>query len=158
MIEIDSNNYMEDFPKACALQTPLTETDPLAMIYTGGTTGHPKGAVLSHRSIMWNAINTIVSWNLTDKDTTLTCIPMFHTGGLNALSVPVLVAGGTVVLSPGFDPEQAVKDLIEYRVLDRAVRSDNVSHDHEDKGVQESEVPGHEGIPVWRRALSAWHL
>ena len=116
MIEIDSNNYMEEFPKAVALPDPsLTETDPLAMIYTGGTTGHPKGAVLSHRSIMWNAINTIVSWNLTDKDTTLTCIPMFHTGGLNALSVPVLVAGGTVVLSPGFDPEQAVKDLIEYQ-------------------------------------------
>ncbi|WP_421383642.1 class I adenylate-forming enzyme family protein [Bacillus salacetis] len=116
LIEIDSNHYLDQFPADEDVLNPgLVESDPLAMIYTGGTTGHPKGAVLSHRSIMWNAINTIVSWNLTDKDTTLTCIPMFHTGGLNALSIPILVAGGTVVLSPGFNPEQAVKDLIEYR-------------------------------------------
>ncbi|RIW28430.1 long-chain fatty acid--CoA ligase [Bacillus salacetis] len=116
MIEIESNSYLDDFPAAGNLGDPgLAEADPLAMIYTGGTTGHPKGAVLSHRSIMWNAINTIVSWNLTDKDTTLTCIPMFHTGGLNALSIPILVAGGTVVLSPVFEPVQAVRDLIEYK-------------------------------------------
>ncbi|WP_456272333.1 class I adenylate-forming enzyme family protein [Bacillus sp. AK031] len=116
LIEIEGNNYIDDFPEEGTLPAPQSaEADPLAMIYTGGTTGHPKGAVLSHRSIMWNAINTIVSWNLTDRDTTLTCIPMFHTGGLNALSVPVLVAGGTVVLSPGFVPEQAVKDLIDYK-------------------------------------------
>ncbi|MGF2614751.1 long-chain fatty acid--CoA ligase [Rossellomorea vietnamensis] len=116
LIEVDSNHYLDQYPAADRLGGPLLqESDPLAMIYTGGTTGHPKGAVLSHRSIMWNAVNTIVSWNLTDRDTTMTCIPMFHTGGLNALSIPVLIAGGTVVLSPGFEPEQAVKDLIKYK-------------------------------------------
>ncbi len=93
----------------------MAEEDPLAMIYTGGTTGKPKGAVLSHRSILWNALNTIISWDLSKEDTTLTCIPMFHTGGLNALSIPVLLAGGTVVVSEAFEPAQAVRDLVTYR-------------------------------------------
>lgn len=116
LIPISSNHYInQENNQSDKLQTPsLIETDPLAMIYTGGTTGKPKGAVLSHRSIMWNALNTIVSWNLSNDDATLTCLPMFHTGGLNALSIPVLMAGGAVVLSAQFDPEKAIADLIRY--------------------------------------------
>ncbi|MBO8157329.1 MAG: long-chain fatty acid--CoA ligase [Bacillaceae bacterium] len=91
------------------------ESDPLAMIYTGGTTGKPKGAVLTHRSILWNAINTIISWDLAREDTTLTSLPMFHTGGLNALTLPVLLAGGKVVINSYFDPEKALEDLIKYK-------------------------------------------
>lgn len=91
------------------------EEDPLAMIYTGGTTGKPKGVVLSHRAIFWNGMNTIVSWNLTAEDTTLTYLPMFHTGGLNALSIPLLMMGGTVVISSQFDPEKAIENLHKYK-------------------------------------------
>src|SRR5690606_40982869 len=64
----------------------INENDPLAIIYTGGTTGKPKGVVLTHQSMMWNGLNTILSWNLTAEDVTLTYMPMFHTGGLNAIS------------------------------------------------------------------------
>jgi fatty-acyl-CoA synthase len=85
--------------------------DPLAIIYTGGTTGRPKGVVLSHLSIFWNASNTIISWNLTDKETTPTYLPMFHTGGLNALSIPVLMAGGTVVIARSFDAHSVIRLL-----------------------------------------------
>lgn len=94
---------------------PLEENDPLTIIYTGGTTGRPKGVVLSHRSIIWNAINTIVSWNLTNEDITLTYLPLFHTGGLNALSIPILMAGGKVVLPGDFHPEEAVLYLNEFQ-------------------------------------------
>lgn len=87
------------------------EKDPAAIIYTGGTTGKPKGVVLTHESIMWNSINTITSWNLSVNDVTLTVLPMFHTGGLNALSVPLLMMGGTVVISTKFDPDD-VMDVI----------------------------------------------
>lgn len=89
------------------------ENEPLAIIYTGGTTGRPKGVVLSHRSIFWNGINTIVSWNLTDKDITLTCLPLFHTGGLNALSIPVLMAGGKVAIGSEFDPRETIRLINE---------------------------------------------
>ncbi|WP_124223122.1 class I adenylate-forming enzyme family protein [Aquisalibacillus elongatus] len=119
---IHHNQYIDQVPTTEKLELKLKlpfvdieEKDPLAMIYTGGTTGKPKGAVLSHQSIFWNAINTIISWDLNQHDCTLTTIPMFHTGGLNALSTPVLLAGGTVVLRSNFDPEEAVEDLIRYR-------------------------------------------
>lgn len=88
--------------------------DPLLLLYTGGTTGKPKGAVLPHRAVLWNAVNTVISWGLTAEDVTLTSLPMFHTGGLNALTVPLLVAGGTVVLTDGFDPERAMRFLDQY--------------------------------------------
>nr|WP_263325164.1 long-chain fatty acid--CoA ligase [Neobacillus sp. Marseille-Q6967] len=89
----------------------LSEHDPLVIIYTGGTTGKPKGVVLSHQSIQWNAINTILSWNLTKEDVTINYMPMFHTGGLNALSIPVLMSGGTVIIGEPFSGSQAALSI-----------------------------------------------
>ncbi|WP_453990547.1 acyl-CoA synthetase [Bacillus nitroreducens] len=87
----------------------INENDPLAIIYTGGTTGKPKGVVLTHQSMMWNGLNTILSWNLTAEDVTLTYMPMFHTGGLNALSIPILMMGGKVVIANNFEPKRAIQ-------------------------------------------------
>ncbi|NKI21666.1 long-chain fatty acid--CoA ligase [Paenibacillus dendritiformis] len=89
--------------------------DAWMMIYTGGTTGKPKGVVLTHGSVYWNAVNTVVSWQLTAGDVTPTVLPMFHTGGLNALTMPVLMAGGTVVLVRSFQCEEMVRLLNEER-------------------------------------------
>ncbi len=88
--------------------------DPAAIIYTGGTTGQPKGVILTYENIISNAINTIVSWGLHKEDITLTCLPMFHTGGLNALSTPLLMAGGTVVLMRNFEAEKTMQLLNLY--------------------------------------------
>ncbi|WP_147533165.1 acyl-CoA synthetase [Bacillus marasmi] len=92
----------------------LREEDPLAMIYTGGTTGKPKGVVLAHRSIMSNALNTVLSWNLTEHDCTLSSMPMFHTGGLNVLSIPLLLIGGKVVITSAFDPVKSIEYINTY--------------------------------------------
>lgn len=83
------------------------------MIYTGGTTGRPKGVVLTNRSIYANAVNTVLSWGLHAEDVTLTVMPMFHTGGLNALTLPILLAGGTVVLYADFQAESIAVALEE---------------------------------------------
>ncbi|WP_067725210.1 class I adenylate-forming enzyme family protein [Oceanobacillus damuensis] len=117
LILIEHNDYLNELitEKQFTIKPQLKEEDPLAMIYTGGTTGRPKGVVLSHRSILWNALNTTISWDLTQNDTTLTCLPMFHTGGLNVYSLPLLLVGGRVVISSEFDPERAVEDLITYK-------------------------------------------
>ncbi|MEW9671433.1 long-chain fatty acid--CoA ligase [Ammoniphilus sp. 3BR4] len=92
-------------------QVPVTQEDPFLIIYTGGTTGRPKGVVLSHKNVFWNSINTIVSWGISDRETTVTYMPMFHTGGLNALSLPILHMGGKVILGHNFDPVQAIRTL-----------------------------------------------
>ncbi|WLR53913.1 long-chain fatty acid--CoA ligase [Mesobacillus subterraneus] len=118
-IQINGSRYDQLFEvkvgKLDAENPKVDEEDPLAMIYTGGTTGKPKGAVLSHRAIIWNSISTIASWNLTNEDKTVTYLPLFHTGGLNALSIPILMAGGKIVLANDFSPEKAIGNLIRYK-------------------------------------------
>lgn len=95
-------------PVTCRM---VTQEDPFLIIYTGGTTGRPKGVVLSHKNVFWNSINTIVSWGISDRETTVTYMPMFHTGGLNALSLPILHMGGKVIIGQKFDPFQAIQTL-----------------------------------------------
>ncbi|WP_010097469.1 class I adenylate-forming enzyme family protein [Ornithinibacillus scapharcae] len=116
LVEISHNQYCHSLYYENHMdRTEISEEDPLAIIYTGGTTGQPKGVVLSHRSILWNALNTIISWDLGASDVTLITTPMFHTGGLNVYTLPLLLAGGKVVLSPEFKPEKAVADLLKYQ-------------------------------------------
>jgi fatty-acyl-CoA synthase len=111
-----------DYEKLCTTHTSnhlqldveLHVNDPFVMIYTGGTTGKSKGVVLTHQSILGNGVNTILSWNLNREDVTLTNIPMFHTGGLNALSIPILLIGGTVVIADQFEPTKAMRYLKKY--------------------------------------------
>jgi fatty-acyl-CoA synthase len=97
------------------LTEEINMNDPLMIIYTGGTTGKPKGVVLSNQSILWNGMNTVLSWNLSSEDVTLTNIPMFHTGGLNALSIPLLLMGGTVVIADQYDPKKSIQFLKQYK-------------------------------------------
>jgi fatty-acyl-CoA synthase len=110
-----SYEAISTYPKKENLLEDIIETDALAMIYTGGTTGKPKGVVLSHQSILWNAMNTILSWSLTADDVTINYLPMFHTGGINALSIPILMIGGTVVIGEPFTGQQAVETINRYR-------------------------------------------
>ena len=79
------------------------------ILYTSGTTGIPKGAMISHRMITWNAINTQISWGLRDDDITPTFAPFFHAGGLNVLTTPLYHCGGTVVLLSQTDPETILR-------------------------------------------------
>ena len=110
---------ISDIPDSTAQQTPYNSnwisSDPWLIIYTGGTTGKAKGVVLSFEAVNWNAINTIVSWGLNDSDCTLNYMPMFHTGGINALCIPILMAGGTVVTGSQFHAEEAVHALNTYK-------------------------------------------
>lgn len=101
----------EAFSDAPLPEVDLDWEDPWVICYTGGTTGLPKGAVLTHRAITANAVNTVVSWGLTPDDVAILNAPLFHTGGLNVFTAPLVYIGGTSIVCQGFDPDQ-VFDLI----------------------------------------------
>jgi fatty-acyl-CoA synthase len=78
--------------------------DPLIIMYTSGTTGRPKGAVLSHGNIVYTSFNQIADWSVTREDRCLAVAPLYHVGGMLVLAFPCLHVGGTVHIEPGFDP------------------------------------------------------
>jgi fatty-acyl-CoA synthase len=82
--------------------------DALLLCYTSGTTGRPKGALLSHRQILFNSLSTAMAIDLTRQDSTLVFMPLFHTGGMNVLATPLLHHGGRVVVMPAFDAERVL--------------------------------------------------
>ena len=97
---------LEDIPE-------LDLNDPWGIYYTGGTTGLPKGAVITHGNVTWNSVNTIVSWGINGHHKAALQLPFFHIGGPHIFMMPMVHAGGTTILCSGFDPDQTF-DLVEH--------------------------------------------
>jgi fatty-acyl-CoA synthase len=93
----------------------LEAEDTAALIFTGGTTGLPKAAQVSHRMIAWNTLNTVIH-DVTHNDVYLNVFPMFHTGGLFVYTLPQVIFGGTTVLIRAFDPAQVLTLLEREKV------------------------------------------
>lgn len=89
-----------DSPVTCP---SLEAEDIAALIFTGGTTGLPKAAQVSHRMIAWNTLNTVIH-DVTHNDIYLNVFPMFHTGGLFVYTLPQVIFGGTTIFIRQFDP------------------------------------------------------
>jgi fatty-acyl-CoA synthase len=85
---------------------------PCKILYTSGTTGFPKGVVITPKILFWNSVNTTMSLNLTSDDKTVNFSPFFHTGGWNVLLTPFLHRGATTYLLPKFDGDK-VLEIIE---------------------------------------------
>ena len=97
----------DDYPDTLTVPRPDLDWDsPWVICYTGGTTGLPKGAILSHGNMTWNSINTVMSWGLDQNDCAILNSPLFHTGGLNVFTLPLINAGGASILCGGFDVDQ----------------------------------------------------
>ena len=82
------------------------------IMYTSGTTGRPKGAMLTHDNILWNNIQSWIAFDSQGADITLVCAPLFHIGGLNVTPMSAFTKGATVVLMRSYDPVR-VLELIE---------------------------------------------
>ncbi len=98
--------------------TPVrVDPDDVAMImYTSGTTGRAKGAMLTHGNFWWNNTNAIHNFDVLSNDVTLAAAPLFHIGGLNVITLVTLQKGGLVLLRRSFDPATALEDLQKHRV------------------------------------------
>jgi fatty-acyl-CoA synthase len=84
---------------------------PLLLVYTSGTTGRPKGAVLRQEALLWNAVMSQHMHDLTADDHVLTVLPLFHVGGLNIQTTPALQAGATITLHARFAPDATLDAL-----------------------------------------------
>ena len=89
----------------------LTHDDVVTIMYTSGTTGLPKGAMITHGMNFWNCVNLGIPAGIGLDTVHLNVLPLFHTGGLNCYSNPVLHAGGTVVIMQQFDPGETLAVL-----------------------------------------------
>ncbi|MBN2123636.1 MAG: AMP-binding protein, partial [Deltaproteobacteria bacterium] len=95
---------------------PADPEEPHVIMYTSGTTGQPKGAVLSHRKTFFNCLNADIFFKLHFDDIMLVVLPLFHSGGLFIQASPILYKGATMIVHPRFDPIRAYEDIRRYRV------------------------------------------
>jgi fatty-acyl-CoA synthase len=95
---------------------PVSLDDPCLIMYTSGTTGRPKGAVLTHGNMTWNATNQLLGFDLAQDERTLALAPLFHIGGLNGTVNPTFLRGGCVVIVRRFDPAATLEVIEQQRV------------------------------------------
>lgn len=111
-----------DLDEACAQVGPfegwesVDQHDVSVIMYTSGTTGLPKGAMLTHGNILWNNTNSQLAFGGSRDDVVLTVAPLFHIGGLNVMTLHAFAMGSHVVLMRAFDPGAVLGLLAEYRV------------------------------------------
>ncbi len=80
--------------------------EPMILMYTSGTTGLPKGALLPHRKALFNNRNARACFRITSDGRVLVVVPLFHSLGLQILALPALYCGAGVVIQEGFDAER----------------------------------------------------
>jgi fatty-acyl-CoA synthase len=105
--EVESYSHSE--PK----RPPLDAESPYCILYTSGTTGYPKGAIIPHRQVLYNCLNTVASWGLTEYDISPVYTPLFHAGGLFAFLTPILYLGGRIILARKFDPIASLRWILD---------------------------------------------
>jgi fatty-acyl-CoA synthase len=98
------------------LPREVGDEDPQILMYTSGTTGVPKGVVLSHRKTFYNSLNTNIYYGLTHDDSLLITRALFHSGGLLVEALPMLYKGGTIVMRKRFRPAEILKAVEAYRI------------------------------------------
>ena len=94
----------------------IDEDEVALIMFTSGTTGRPKGAMLTHGNIWWNNVNVLHAYDVLESDVSLVVAPLFHIGGLNVNSLVIWQKGGHVVLHRNFDPKRCLDDIAAYRV------------------------------------------
>ena len=99
-----------------ALPMEGTEDSPSMILYTSGTTGAPKGALITKKMLHWNSLNTTLRLNLSQNDISLGFAPFFHTGGWNVLLTPFMHRGACMILMRKFEPQKFLEIVAKEKV------------------------------------------
>ena len=94
---------------------PVTLEDAAIILYTSGTTGQPKGALLTHANLAWNCFNVLVDYDVAENDIALMISPLFHVASLDMGVLPNLLKGATVILETRFEPGRTLELIEKYR-------------------------------------------
>ena len=95
---------------------PVPPESPHVIMYTSGTTGRPKGAILSLRKTFFNCLNAQLFLDLRNDDRMLLSVPLFHSGGLFIQASPVLYRGASLIIQPKFDARATYQDIRNYKI------------------------------------------
>ena len=99
-----------------ALGETVTDESIAQLCYTSGTTGSPKGAVMTHRALMSEYVSCIVECEHTAADRVLAALPLYHTAQLHCFTMPQLMAGAEIVLIEAPAPAQCLELIEQHRV------------------------------------------
>jgi len=113
----DFADYVED----CEISKPLKSleadlSDPLFIMYTSGTTGDPKGAVLTHQNILFGAIHSLLGYGVDRSYKSLVVAPLFHIGALAASVTPIIYAGGSIMISSFYNASEILKTICREKI------------------------------------------
>lgn len=97
-------------------KTDFEENDALVIMYTSGTTGDPKGAMISHKNITFIAVHNLLGYGVNRSFRSLVTAPLFHIGALGAAALPVIYAGGSLVLKRFFNASEIIKLIANERI------------------------------------------
>jgi fatty-acyl-CoA synthase len=117
-----SGSGWQGYDELMASQQPVgavapVEPESVALImYTSGTTGRPKGAMLTHANLWWNNANNFHMLDVLESDVTLVCAPLFHIGGLNVTTLTAWQKGAEIILFRAFDPGACLEAIPRYGV------------------------------------------
>lgn len=110
---LDYDAGLDQAPETEPERPELDGEDPYCILYTSGTTGQPKGALIPHRQVLFNCINTAASWGLSEQDVSPIFVPLFHAGGLFAFITPLFYLGGRIVLARTLEVEESLRVIEE---------------------------------------------
>ncbi|WP_425860823.1 acyl-CoA synthetase [Arthrobacter sp. TWP1-1] len=135
--------------------------DPALLMYTSGTTGRPKGAVLTHGNMFFNDVNVLIENDIRPDEVCLATAPLFHIAGLNGLVLPTFLKGGTVLVQRRVDPGQmftAIQDRQVTSLFAVPAMLDALAHhplfNQTDLSALRTIIVG--GAPVPERTLRVW--
>ncbi|MGH3627177.1 MAG: AMP-binding protein, partial [Sciscionella sp.] len=109
--DADAGGYEDRIAAACTerIDEAVSHDDACFIMYTSGTTGRPKGVVLTHGNVTFATLNPIIDLDFTSDEVALVCAPLFHTAALDFVALPTLLKGGTVHIEEGFEPARVLR-------------------------------------------------
>ncbi|PPB02156.1 o-succinylbenzoate--CoA ligase [Brevibacillus laterosporus] len=116
VIESNFENAIKKVATEPLVHEKIDANAPYLICYTSGTTGRPKGAVLTQENMFWNAIHNLTSLDITSSDRSIILLPLFHIGGIGLFAFPTLFAGGSIVILGRFNPDKTLEMIQQYQV------------------------------------------